>query len=391
MEMCRHYAKIQTYEQGLFETRVYKPVKFLKFIKNVPFPQIPNLAKHCLLSVTQEIDIREMVKLCATFKTTRRGKRQIENKVLFQTMPLPVLQKSFELEHYRECKHVSCFSQDQVWISSSQHDLSLIDISTGEILYTVKNANGPITHSLEHGGVGFHAVNFECQLFYIDKYEHIKKLSRDRKETTIYFSKTSSEETIQCLYCSPDSGDLLIGIALKRSGVIARFDSTLKKFHHINHDESLLRNPCYITENKNGDIVVSDFLDTFKGAIVVIDWKGNYRFTYGGQPSESQIWPAGICTDALSHILLCDRNSGTVQVLNKNGEFLSCLLTDQSKWTHRPICLSYDFHTHRLWVGFNSNGLSRPSIASFRYINRILALTSVIHIVYYKIFLVCVH
>lgn len=84
MEMCIHYAKIQTYEQGLFETRVYKPVQCLKFIKNAPFPQVPNLAKHCLLSVTQEIDIRELVKLSATFKTTRRGKRQIENQVCFR-------------------------------------------------------------------------------------------------------------------------------------------------------------------------------------------------------------------------------------------------------------------------------------------------------------------
>uniref|UniRef100_K1QSB8 Uncharacterized protein n=1 Tax=Magallana gigas TaxID=29159 RepID=K1QSB8_MAGGI len=57
--------------------------------------------------------------------------------------------------------------------------------------------------------------------------------------------------------------------------------------------------PNYITENNNGDIAVSDY-----DAVVVTEREGRHRFSYTGHPAESVLRPRGICTDALSHILV---------------------------------------------------------------------------------------
>ena len=101
----------------------------------------------------------------------------------------------------------------------------------------------------------------------------------------------------------------------------------------------------------NGDVVVSD---SDRRAVVVTSRKGVHRFSYTGPPSGSRLFnPVGICTDVLSHILVCDERTDTVHMLIKDGEFLKYLLTDQSPGIDYfvPFGLSYDFYTHCLCVG----------------------------------------
>uniref|UniRef100_A0A8W8LNG2 Tripartite motif-containing protein 3 n=1 Tax=Magallana gigas TaxID=29159 RepID=A0A8W8LNG2_MAGGI len=129
----------------------------------------------------------------------------------------------------------------------------------------------------------------------------------------------------------------------------------------------LYRRPSYITENNNGDVVVSDSIFP-SGAVVVTERGGRHRFSYTGHPSGSGLWPWGICTDALSHILVCDDR--TVQMLNKDGQFLSHLLT-KSQEMGRPWSLSYDVNTHRLWVGSYNNN----KVCVYSYIDTQDALT----------------
>lgn len=84
------------------------------------------------------------------------------------------------------------------------------------------------------------------------------------------------------------------------------------------------------------------------GAIVVTKWEGKRCFSYTGHPSKSGLKPRGICTDALSRILVCDQRTDTVQILDKDGQFLLHLL---EKEIFEPWSLSYDVNSHRLWVG----------------------------------------
>ncbi|XP_065930294.1 tripartite motif-containing protein 3-like [Magallana gigas] len=132
-----------------------------------------------------------------------------------------------------------------------------------------------------------------------------------------------------------------------------------------NTGRGLYRLPNYITENNNGDVVVSD-----SNAVVVTERGGRHRFSYTGHQSGSGLRPRGICTDALSHILVCDLITLTVQMLNKDGQFLSFLLRESEEFGY-PHSLSYDVNTHRLWVGSGDNN----KVCVYRYITRQDALT----------------
>nr|XP_034309425.1 uncharacterized protein LOC117683721 [Crassostrea gigas] len=106
------------------------------------------------------------------------------------------------------------------------------------------------------------------------------------------------------------------------------------------------------------------------GAVVVTEHGGRHRFSYTGPPSGSGLEPRGICTDALSHIMVCDGITLTVQMLDKDGQFLSHLLT-KSQEMGEPWSLSYDVNTHRLWVGSGDNN----KVSVYRYFTRQDALT----------------
>nr|XP_022337287.1 uncharacterized protein LOC111133309 [Crassostrea virginica] len=72
----------------------------------------------------------------------------------------------------------------------------------------------------------------------------------------------------------------------------------------------------------------------------------------------------------MSHILVSDLATATVQMLDRDSQFLSYLLTTQSPGIHRgPLGLSYDVTNHVLCVGSGHNILS-----VYRYINRHMGL-----------------
>ena len=110
--------------------------------------------------------------------------------------------------------------------------------------------------------------------------------------------------------------------------------------------------------------MVSDLL---RFAVVVTS-----RKSYTGSSSGSRLFnPAGICTDVMSHILLCDARTKTMQMLSEGGECLKYLLTDQSSGIDYfvPFGLSYDFYTHCLWVG-SRRWAGDNMLSVYRHINR---------------------
>lgn len=117
----------------------------------------------------------------------------------------------------------------------------------------------------------------------------------------------------------------------------------------------------YITENSNGDIVVSDW----NRSLVVTDCGGRHRFSYTGHPTGSGLSPCGTCTDVFSNILVCDKKTHTVQMIDKDGTFMYFLLTG-SDGILEPWGLGYDINSHLLWVGSYNNNM----VNVHRYINR---------------------
>uniref|UniRef100_K1QCM5 Tripartite motif-containing protein 3 n=1 Tax=Magallana gigas TaxID=29159 RepID=K1QCM5_MAGGI len=151
------------------------------------------------------------------------------------------------------------------------------------------------------------------------------------------------------------------------TGKVTRYNQSGQLTQTIQNDNNglgLYMEPNYITENNNGNIVVADCVGLF-GAVVVTERGGKHRFSYTGHPPGSGLRSRGICTDAMSHILVCDSMNNTVQMLDQDGRFLSNFLT-KSQEIVKPWSLSYDVNTHRLWVGSRDSN----KVCVYRYITK---------------------
>ncbi|XP_078320228.1 uncharacterized protein LOC144621285 [Crassostrea virginica] len=364
----RHVNKIQYYEQ-LHERLVKRPVKFLQFIKKLRPPSVedtPILHLHSLLSMTPDINVKDLMNPFTKIKILKKGKRQIENKKLLN-IELPVLKiGSYIVRGVSRCHHISCVTPDQVWVNDG-NSLILSDTTTG-----VSLKRFPI---LPNACPGLHSVNSECELIYIKTLSTIEKLCNDKTTKTVLKVKKrrKSEWFPVCLYCSPSTDDLLIGkrrLDTKESK-ITRYNKLGTLTQTIQNDkkgQALYKFPRCITENNNGDVVVSDIIDESHGAVVVTDRNGRHRFSYTENPLVSGFLPLGICTDTFSNILVCDFKSGSVHVIQENGQpgGIWRHILNQLGSTLTPMSLSYDVKTHLLWVG----SLEDNVVYAFRYIYR---------------------
>ncbi|XP_062609602.1 uncharacterized protein LOC134271418, partial [Saccostrea cucullata] len=260
-----------------------------------------------------------------------------------------VIQKSLTVSGVSRGDHISRVSSDRVWISDGRN--LILTNTQGEELDCVTDIES------YYGG---HTVNSYGDLIYIDReYYNIVKLSAENKEKTTIIKYNTSPWEPRCVYSSPSTGDLLVGMRntdIRTQGKVVRYNSTGENIqtiqHHNNTGHRLYEGPVYITENRNGDVIVSDW---GRDAVVVTDRDGNHRFSYTGPPSGSRLRPRGICTDALSHILVCDFITDTVEMLDSEGHYLTEIHTQQHG-IDRPRGLSYDENTHLLWVGsWNNN------------------------------------
>nr|XP_022290315.1 uncharacterized protein LOC111101954 [Crassostrea virginica] len=341
--MTRHMTKLLRYYHRfvqLSETMETRPIKFLRIMTR----------KHSPRKDTMKTIIKMLINLMKEIRLVPSGiPRRAEVEDLLTLLSSPVVQKSLSVTGVKECFHISCVTPDRVWVSD-YNKLILTDTATGKQLHSVE-------HSL-HSDNGIHTVNCEGELICIDKEYNIIKLCNDMERTTTLIKHTDKTWTPQCVYCSLSSGDLLVGMwrrvtdtdtdndtdtdsdtdsdtdkdTGKVTGKVMRYDNTGKYKQTIPHDDNtphtLYVRPSYITENNNGDVLVSDY-----DAVVVT----------------------------------------SVQMLDRDGQFLSYVLTEHITpgMYYQPHGLSYDVTTHAVWVGSPENN----TMSVCQHINRHLHLT----------------
>ncbi|XP_065931668.1 uncharacterized protein [Magallana gigas] len=369
IEMSRHIVSLQEYELRYIQPEfTFSALQFLSFTKTA-LPQIHLTLHTSQLSMTESLNKEDVMESLSAIQITERGNRRVGNQCLLKLTSGAEFHQSLTLTGVGGCYHISCVTSDRVWVSDDGDNLMLTN-TTGVPLHRVENS----LSGLYDGGL--HTVNSESELIYIDRNSNINKLSKDMKTTTTFIERTDSTWWPRCVYWSPSTGDLLVGMYNDDTytGKVTRYNQSGQLTQTIQNDSTgmgLYSEPYYITENNNGDVVVSDFDDMYgSGDVVVTERGGRHRFYYTGPPSGSGLRPRGICTDALSHILVCDDTTETVQMLDRDGQFLSHLLIRPSG-IFSPRSLSYDVNTHRVWVG----SLSNNTVVIYRYITRQDALT----------------
>lgn len=232
-------------------------------------------------------------------------------------MQTPELQNSFfvvDPGHGFQCHHISVLTSDRFWVNNDT--MLFLTNSERDILFDVEDFHGGLRRSAFTGGV--HTVNSKQELFYLNRRLNIKKLSNDMKTKTTFVKRTNFLQTPRCMYSSRRTGDLLVGTI---TGIVNRYNQSGELIQSIKDNaqgQNLYKKPIYLTENNNGDIVVSDLLN----GVVVTDYHGRHRFSFSMHPNGRVVRPFGICTDELSHIIVYDNNNLTLLVIDKNGNFI---------------------------------------------------------------------
>lgn len=360
VKMTRHIAKIQMYEET-YELSGNIPLSYFLFRMKVLLTKIqrnPILAQHSRLSLNDSFNREAVVDLLSEIQMNKTEKRSVSLDRMLKIYPSVLhVDLSISKTILNCCLHISCLAHDKFWICDNS---KLVLMDTSGAVYHRLNDIWNYVHI-----TGLHSVSREQELIYINRDSNLTKLSKDTKTRSIFFKREKSKWRPQCVFCSHSSSDVLVGMweILTDRGKIMRFNSTGEVKDKIEKDKNnnLYKNPMYITENYNGDIVVSDL----NRCLVVTDCGGKHRFSYTGHPVESGLSPCGTCTDVFSNILVCDKRTNTVQIIDKNGTFMYFLLRE-SDGISEPCGLCYNINSHLLWVGSSSNN----KVKVFRYINR---------------------
>ena len=329
-----------------YEHTINKPVKFLRFVKRFPLSnaeEIPKILEPYRYVMKQRTVNREYFfpihdGLMEYRKPIKRSKKSVE---------LPGFRDSFDLPGIRNCLNICFVPPNLFWVNN------------GFRLF-LTNTHGDILHRI-NSSYSFTA-NVD-KIMYVDGDFSIQKLSYDKENSTLFIRKPAFWLPLS-IHCCPSNGDLLVGMILSISNPpkarIVRYNELggVEQTIYQNKEVRVLyRYPRYITENRNGDIVVSDVM---MGRIVVTNHKGEFRFF---SPVDN---PRGICTDRLPRILV-SRYSKDVLVLDENGLVLVYLRIEESPGSKnilnmgprrsqekkRELCLTYDDHNDLLWVGSN--------------------------------------
>ncbi|XP_065938594.1 tripartite motif-containing protein 5-like isoform X2 [Magallana gigas] len=277
--------------------------------------------------------------------TGKQRKQDREKSDVKQTLSLSssvTKVRKYTVPGVNDVYHISLGKSGRLWVSDRYGNLVQTDLQGNQLqkIQTIGNRDE-----------GYHTVTQDGDLIYTDKCN--KVINRITPGNTITeFIKTGDWKPLS-IHSSHINGDLLVGMRKDREGKVTRYNKTGTEIQNIQRDnkgQALYSDPHYITENINGDVCVSDC----GIAVVVVDKSGQHRFSYTDQGSG--FYPYGICTDVLSHILVCNGFSEKVHLLDKDGQFLSLLLTSQ-QGVHIPCSVCVD-NENNLWVGHFTNTVS---------------------------------
>lgn len=198
--MNRHLTSEQKYGHQ-YEQPAISRLRFLSSIKKARFSQVHLTPHNNQVSMTKSLKKRDVMKSLSVIQITKRGKRRVGNKCLLKLKSDPEFHQSTSFTSLNGCHHISIVTSHRVWVSDQGN-------TTGDILHHLKD----LCRCRILSNNGLHIGNSKGELIYIGMNCNIKKLSNDMKIATIFIKWSVSTWSPGCVYYSPSTGELLVGI-----------------------------------------------------------------------------------------------------------------------------------------------------------------------------------
>ncbi|XP_061167337.1 uncharacterized protein LOC133176190 [Saccostrea echinata] len=305
-------------------SKLFSVTSSVNIYRNLPNKLAPSLPRF----IPGKIQGKELCKLFGTLssssltsdkyaysmKTTQKSPEAGSSPPVKQLLDQPETVTTINTG-YQCLNSVACLSDEEIWTSGGDSTMKLFSINQGSLLKSIRTKSGyepcniAVTKSgdLVYTEYGYRTVN-------IVKNEKIEEVIR-------------LQNWIPTGVCSTSSGDLLVIMEnddYTQTKVVCYSDSTEKQTIQFDDKGKPLYSSglCYITENRNLDICVSDI---GAKAVVVVNQAGKLRFRYTGHtpaPKNKPFNPRGITTDSQSHILTADDYNHCVHIIDQDGQFL---------------------------------------------------------------------
>ncbi|XP_062578108.1 uncharacterized protein LOC134239999 [Saccostrea cucullata] len=195
-------------------------------------------------------------------------------------------------------------------------------------------------------------VNKKGQLIYSDSVDRSINIVKGREIERLVRLGGWKPNSI----CSTTADEILVALKADdgdEAKVVRYSQSKMTQEIQFNSDgQPLYFDPHYIDENKNSDIVVSDF---DKKEIIVVDESGRYRFSYRGNQltkMHEEFAPRGITTDSMCQILIADFDNNLIHIIDQDGQFLRYI---ENCNLHLPLDLSTNSDNVLFVVEYYSN------------------------------------
>ncbi|XP_056015641.1 uncharacterized protein LOC125675256 [Ostrea edulis] len=179
---------------------------------------------------------------------------------------------------------------------------------------------------------------------------------------TVY--RVAADKTIQTMFTTGEwrpygitstaSDDLLVCLHKDDQYKVVRYSGTGTVLQEIQYDsqgQPLYQEPTYITENVNGDIIVTDWK---KNAVIAVDRLGIFRFSYSGRDTTFKV--GYITTDPAGHVIVTDLKGDKIHMLDRDGRFLRYDIPDQGINRPRGVCIVGE---GEMFVGEQNTGIAK--------------------------------
>lgn len=108
----------------------------------------------------------------------------------------------------------------------------------------------------------------------------------------------------------------------------------LQEIQYDSQCQPLYKQPAYITEHINGDIIVTDFS---KNAVIAVDRLGIFRYSYFG--NDSDFFACSVTTDSFGHVITTDFKGNKIHILDKDGLFLKSIIPEGGITNPLGLCI----------------------------------------------------